>query len=489
MLLPDIEGDALNMQLDFDTIHELKGKKLLEILSSASLPIIIDLLCRNVNVTQMHIDIAHDYVKAMYIGETIARYCETFRAEQRLDGLRFYIRFSVTPYDNEEFASILTQLAVSFYEFEEEQNISLEDDLYNFRWKIRDRIRHCVDIADGYMANYIEGLHEWYDENPEGIEGVFKQHPEYRHRFWQPFGYGNIASNILVSPEAWIVLEDIDLIAALRDFGGFNGRQIKFTKAKFLGFGPEASLVISPSAVVSFPKSAFVAARKCVQDLLKSEESIDDWNDHLPLEVSLEEAGDVLVIADNTARFVFFKNSGYRDGMKNLSDTEMGSLIDKLSEIQVVLRRVRGEVTLLDLPWNSINDDRFEELCYEIIARRHAPNKIRKMGKSRSRDGGRDIVYFTEARAGAPPQKWIVQCKSLAVGKSLTGRSVEISDTVAQYGAHGYCIMTNGTIDSTLYDKLDSISKRVKILQEAWSRYEIELFLCKNKDIKDRYFE
>jgi hypothetical protein len=77
------------------------------------------------------------------------------------------------------------------------------------------------------------------------------------------------------------------------------------------------------------------------------------------------------------------------------------------------------------------------------------------MGKSRSRDGGRDIVFHTTGRAGQPPVKWIVQCKLIRDGSSLAGSKVQVADPVDQYGAGGFCVMTSGVIDSTLYDKLE----------------------------------
>ena len=114
---------------------------------------------------------------------------------------------------------------------------------------------------------------------------------------------------------------------------------------------------------------------------------------------------------------------------------------------------------------------------------------IRKMGKSRSRDGGRDIEVFTRSRPGYEPEKFIFQCKFIKPDSSLSStKLVGITDVVDQYGASGYGIMTSGVIDSTLYDKIDGIGRNRGIQFEHWSVYELERFLAKHPNIKDRHF-
>ena len=66
---------------------------------------------------------------------------------------------------------------------------------------------------------------------------------------------------------------------------------------------------------------------------------------------------------------------------------------------------------------------------------------------------------------------------------------VQISDTVDQYGAMGFAVMTNAIIDATLFDKLESISERRGIEQEVWSGMELERFLQGHCDLLTRYFD
>lgn len=48
----------------------------------------------------------------------------------------------------------------------------------------------------------------------------------------------------------------------------------------------------------------------------------------------------------------------------------------------------------ISCPWHQLDDEQFEQLCYDIITKKHHPIEIHKIGKSRSRDGGRDIVFY-----------------------------------------------------------------------------------------------
>lgn len=114
---------------------------------------------------------------------------------------------------------------------------------------------------------------------------------------------------------------------------------------------------------------------------------------------------------------------------------------------------------------------------------------IRKMGKSRSRDGGRDIIVYTQARLGYQKEKYIFQCKYLRPGGSLTAKKVtDISDTIEQYNAQGYGIMTSVVIDATLYDKLDAIATKKQIRSEEYSVYELERILARQPALRERHF-
>ncbi|MFM5983030.1 MAG: pentapeptide repeat-containing protein [Sphaerospermopsis kisseleviana] len=140
--------------------------------------------------------------------------------------------------------------------------------------------------------------------------------------------------------------------------------------------------------------------------------------------------------------------------------------------------------------WNQLNDDQFEELCYDILREKHKLTNIDKIGNSRSRDGGRDIVFFKGVDINKKPIKWIAQCKLKSDKRSLGSSQVtDISDMLVAQEAKGFCIMTSGIIDATLHDKLDALRDRNGIEVERWSYLEIERFLAEHPEIKARYFK
>ncbi len=139
--------------------------------------------------------------------------------------------------------------------------------------------------------------------------------------------------------------------------------------------------------------------------------------------------------------------------------------------------------------WNQLDDEQFELLCYDIIKEKHHPSEIHKMGKSRSRDGGRDIEFYKSTSINNQV-KWIVQCKLIKNEKSLSGKSIsDIPYMLGRYNARGFCVMTSGVIDSTLHEKLEYEKNRNGFDIEKWSYLEIERFLAEHPEIKARYFK
>jgi uncharacterized protein YjbI with pentapeptide repeats len=142
--------------------------------------------------------------------------------------------------------------------------------------------------------------------------------------------------------------------------------------------------------------------------------------------------------------------------------------------------------------WNQLDDDQFEELCYDILLKEHdlKLTNIDKIDKSRSRDGGRDIVFSKGVDINKKPIKWIAQCK-LKSDKGSLGKSQvpDILDMLKAQEAKGFCIMTSGIIGATLHDSLDSLRDKNGIEVEKWSYLEIERFLAEHPEIKARYFK
>lgn len=239
-------------------------------------------------------------------------------------------------------------------------------------------------------------------------------------------------------------------------------------------------IVYNKYCVTAYPLDEIAQAKKCAEEIFSGQLHKDFEGRPLNIisRVLLDKERSLLVASDQIAQYLFFG-----DSLPVVSPDVLSIILDSLP----ILSSLSGEQISISCPWHELDDDQFEELCYYVVLAHFHPAKLAKMGKSRSRDGGRDIV-FEIVRLGKPNENWIVQCKLIRDGGSLTSRKVEVSDTIDQYGADGYCVMTTGLIDATLRDKLEGIKRNRKIQYETWSRLELERFLARHLDIVHRYF-
>lgn len=268
------------------------------------------------------------------------------------------------------------------------------------------------------------------------------------------------------------------------------------------------SYLYSQNGTVYFPFNLLLTVRKFTDLVFRGDNSHAIWDDTLltysdrveflensehsdwfvkPPKITYRLSRSLLVIIadDEPFRYIYFMP-------KQLAGNKLLSLYDKISVVFGRLGELAGVTKNIELPWEKLDDEKFENLCYDIIyhSQRYDNDTIRKMGKSRSRDGGRDIVVYTRQRPGVPKKMYIFQCKFTRTGSSMTTQKVEnISDTVLHYHAQGYGVMTPVVIDAALYDRIDGICVRLKIESDNWSGLEIERFLARHPNLRERYFK
>ncbi len=140
-----------------------------------------------------------------------------------------------------------------------------------------------------------------------------------------------------------------------------------------------------------------------------------------------------------------------------------------------------------------MNEDSFEDLCYDILYNhpRFDSQTIRKMGKSKSRDGGRDITIMTKQTPTANAALYIFQCKFITNNQSLSAsRLANAANVIMQFGAKGYGVFTNTVIDATLYDMLDGFERNFQIdTSQTMSVYELERLINRHRVLKNKFFD
>jgi len=475
-------------------------------------------------------DLAQDCLEAAFIGDRLCEFAE--RLDVRKESNYMYdsiIEFTLKPNNTEYLSQLIFKYGKTYSGDDEELNLEWIEDLSEYKDKLEQLNHAFPELVDDYYANYINGEYYEYDpvENKDFFDKEFSQFPERRFGFNKSAFSKKINENFYASVDSIIIpkFSNFDLI--LKSYSGIEN--ISFLKADFFAIG-NITYLISNGFIIHFPFDAFLKAKHCAYQVLNEKEEYyveeghwmhrfltyqrwiaeynpkenfrgypEDISDQIVRAKSSEgdwvnpplnsfyvsSYGDHILVNDSDFSYFFF-------GTDKLTLQELGFLSNNLSRLFNTTANLAGFHVEIKCPWEQLNDESFEELCFDIIY--HNPkfdnSTIRKMGKARSRDGGRDITVMTHSRPGKPSKKYIFQCKYLKNGSSLSGTKVQdISDTVTQYDATGYGIMTSVVIDSTLYDKLDGISRNLQIEIEDYSVYKLERILAGYPQIKQRHFK
>lgn len=463
----------------------------------------------SIGVAGEHLSIAEDLLEASYLGENLARSAKSISVNWRAVKTYFaQLDFEIVPKDTETMARQLWESAAAYDAQERRQKVARRH--YSLLQKYAAALDFQTEftfpeLVDDYYANLVEGAYIEMDVN-FNLNEIYSKFPERRFRYWKSaFGRSN-GQQFYASTDGWIVPPGVDLQNLLKLYASAPA-EVVFEQAK-LYMTDDRAYLINRDYATHFPFGSYLRALGCRAIAINPDgySGDYDWTDLLYAydrtrehfktnygnilsypsdpQYFIAEYGEVLLVQMEGYRHVFF-------GADKLSEQQVLHLRGSFTEVLDAMDSLAGLTRSVLCQWDQLDDERFEQLCYDIIY--YNPkfdNKtIRKMGKSRSRDSGRDIEVLTSARPGYMPEKYIFQCKFMSTGSSLPASKLTgISDVVDQHGAQGYGIMTSGVIDATLYDKLDGIARNRKIKVETWSVLEIERFLSRNPHVKGRYF-
>ncbi|MFA4849999.1 MAG: hypothetical protein WC626_09780 [Methanoregula sp.] len=525
------------ISINFIELKKYSKSEIQKILSEPNNQFCLRIPLPSSRVTESQLQMAAEYFDALFIGESIGKYCIEISSEYiRIEKPQYskFVVLSFIPKNPKKIAEMIFEFSTDFidtYKRSEKYNRKLQKFQLDL---INDRIYpRLYELANHWMAYWIGGLngtssigdffsmisgkpwsvfdfdYMWIftqglkkSDLPE-IRSAFIEHFEWQYGFWKAFksrkydfDYYESLSLIKIIPhinkntDHGFVKEevkikeifDVDLVEVPRQ----NFVPPKFYSATYFT-SSEHRIVFNENTICNFPSRALIIlSRYCAECIstkfwfsLTGIINYEDCLESIP-KYYLSEEGTYLLIKDNYAQYLFF-------GIDTIPIENAEKILNDIGKTADFLKS-----NDISCSWDQITDDQFEELCYDILlqSERFNPDTIRKMGKSKSRDGGRDIT-IEESRFFSldSPKKFIIQCKLVKTGISLSGSKINMSDTIDQYEAGGYIVMTNGVIDATLFDKLDAIAKKKKIKTGTWSKYEIERFLARRPDIKKRYFK
>lgn len=429
--------------------------------------------------TNSYLDICDELLEASYFCESLAREFACGELERKYENHSDFYLLAVTCEEPEKLASALFRLQWAFNSSSEPEfeaaNSSIRAGVCEFEDGLSKIKLRYPELVDTYLANRLGGM---YFEC--GFDSFYEEHstyPERRFGFWKSAHFNAESTALFVSIDAWLIppgLKKEDAFERLE-----YGKGLSLLNADLVVTNGTASF-LSEGTVLTIPFRKLIESVACLRFTRASDDEATEMIWPSDAHFFISEFKEFAILETGGASVVLF----------GVSEVGADTL---LRSVDSLLERHRSETysePMIQVDWTKFDDELFEELCYDIVYNdpRFDNSSIRKMGKSRSRDGGRDIVVMTRPRLAERPRKFIVQCKAIAPDKSLTTSNLgPISDVIDQYAADGYVVMTSGYIDATLFDRLDGIANRRRLEVIAWSRFEIERFLSRRPSLLSRY--
>lgn len=464
----------------------------------------------SINRSNEHIDIVNDYLDASYAIELISQDCPNSSLEKKWENKYFpcYLLTIQNPQAEPLSTAILDLIWAFQYpenETSEANHINIREKVIEYEESITTKQLRFPEIIDDYFANLINGA--YYQLEPEEVAALIKSHPERAYGFWVSAYYNNRTPKVYMSTDSWIVPREIAVESILEEFE--YGNDLSLLNAELL-LSNGRILAISEGIALEIPIAAVLRTLSCAEEVYYSTDGYTlkyEWSSRvfwqelrknsdqpMPPRANRREESKLTCYVSEYSDFVVLEAGGARSVIFDVCALKKQEILEIAASSQYLVESIQDEIQSppdISLPWSKLNDEIFEQLCYDIIYQnsRFDRHTIRKMGKSRSRDGGRDIVVSTKPRPGERSTKYIFQCKFYnSNGSANTSNVTSISDVIDQYGADGYGLMCSCYIDSTLYDKLDGIGKNRSIAIETWSKFEIERYIARRPTLRARFF-
>lgn len=475
----------------------------------------------SIGSSNSHIDIADDLIEISWVAEQIAAVSASVTAKEDYDSIRHKTRYLLTvERPGTGFADVIRKCETLFSREDREAEAhkgyrycDIRDEVLDYEEEVPQRPCQVPEILESYYANLVGGAYnELRYEAPERYAADVAKYPERRIEFWKSAFSTRIGTPCYVSCDSWLIPARVDPDTVFASTGQ-QYRIDNFIEGQVLMIA-NASFVVAGDVVIHFPMSQYFKSRVCASfAVLEDGDSWPseafNWSDasftRSPYREmimagrlsSLQAPGprDAACLVDPNGSLIMINDGQFFHILYDtqpLPPADLKRLHSELSDAAGIIAAGMTGLPDLACDWSSLTDEKFEQLCYDIILThpRFDADTIRKHGKSRSRDGGRDIEIFDMPRPGeGRRRKWIFQCKLVSGTRSLSARSVtDIGDLLDHYDVGGYGVMTSAPIDATLYDKLDAVCDRRGVEKLTFSVLELERALARNPQIRERYF-
>jgi hypothetical protein len=388
----------------------------------------------SIGFTNNPIDIIRDYSEVSYCSERIAPFLEVLDSAL-VTRDRIYTDFKIVckAVEPEKLAAELEYISAMLNgessEYDDLDRGLFFDEVADYERSYNKRIFVFPELINNYWANLINGAYweiasEYHESEAQFFSKTYRKYPEHRFGFWKSPLSSNFKEWIFFSTENWVIPPGTNLISALKKYSGlendlaiehadkveFNGATVLLTNSTAVYFSHREQLINS----IKFTKRLLEKTSNnknskeakntyhSVQENLFGEPLVEGKSSRVrrrseiqidPSEIryKVSELGDLIVVEYKDFNFIFFSNN-------TLSFEEIKDLHTNLHPAYSKTQNLINKSISGRCNWPELSDDTFEELCYDILYchPQFDSSTIQKMGKSRSRDGGRDITIMTK---------------------------------------------------------------------------------------------
>ncbi len=301
---------------------------LLAQLSTAPGNIALDIACPSVN--ELYLSAmqkgAQEYLLALYVGETIAEYCEEIAAYAHHKHVSFVLR----PRESKELARKRLWLAPALRGSAGEGGAdgAFRRLLKRFASTLEDRVLRFPILGDKYLEYEIAPIEASLSLGTPVQQS--RKRPEQSHGFWRSCVGNALGVEIYMSPLVWILPRYEDLARLLPHFEAFREGIPDLHEAILLEVKNFFPIAFHRHSAVRCSLDLITGAQRCAEaiHLAKYHPAPRPWERDLRettersgaelntdiITVQLSEKGDLLVATDALAQYIVFEN-----GLKEVS--------------------------------------------------------------------------------------------------------------------------------------------------------------------------
>jgi hypothetical protein len=470
--------------------------------------LVVSIPLTSIGYTNSYLDITEDFSFASFAAESLGRLAQTRALDWKIVGAKEEIQLHLSGFIAATMATELARMSLLF-DMPEQQFEALQEEyesLLGYAADHQESLATCdlifPELADLYFINLLHG--GYYEWEPEQVAEALRTYPEHRYGFFRSRDAESRGAIALCSTAEWIFCGDVDVPGIEQCLHLCHEELLPGS----MFMTSEATVFTASHGAVTVPVKTLLNALACGDDYIRRTQKNEDTWDALTFQgapaaaasAKMKHAVHVQIGEFHTRALLRCEGFSvlFLD-VANVSGDDRKHLSNLLTGLGVLIGDGEPDRAHISVPWSEIDDEKFEQICYDFLFAHpdFDKHRIEKVGKSRSRDGGRDIVAWTmqtirsvDRGAIKRPLKYVFQCKHINATGSLTPRHISaIADTLEQYSADGYGVMCCGYIDATLHDRVDAISRNRQLAPALKiDRFMLERFLARRPHLVERYF-